>query len=116
MPEIDSMSEDFPALCEPSTAMTGMSRSRWALGEGRKEVSRGSEWGLLWTSPRRAKAIDCVKHAALLSNILGIRKANSLRGVHRDGHRIRQATRNVEVTAEVGAAVRLYDHRHERPN
>jgi hypothetical protein len=39
IPEIDSMSEDFPALCEPSTAMMGMSRSRWALGEKRNEVS-----------------------------------------------------------------------------
>ena len=33
MPEMDSMSDDFPALCDPRTTMTGMSRSRWALRE-----------------------------------------------------------------------------------
>ncbi len=27
IPEIASMSEDFPALCDPRTAMMGMSRS-----------------------------------------------------------------------------------------
>jgi hypothetical protein len=27
-PDIDSISEDFPALCAPTTAMTGMSSSR----------------------------------------------------------------------------------------
>ena len=33
IPDIASMSEDFPALCDPKTAMTGMSSSRWALRE-----------------------------------------------------------------------------------
>jgi hypothetical protein len=28
IPDIASMSEDFPALCDPKTAMTGMSSSR----------------------------------------------------------------------------------------
>lgn len=28
MPEMASMRDDFPALCAPTTAMTGMSRSR----------------------------------------------------------------------------------------
>jgi hypothetical protein len=28
IPEMASMSEDFPALCAPRTAMMGMSRSR----------------------------------------------------------------------------------------
>ena len=31
IPEIASISEDFPALCDPRTAMTGMSRSKCAL-------------------------------------------------------------------------------------
>jgi hypothetical protein len=33
MPEIDSMSDDFPALCDPTTAMVGISSSRSALRE-----------------------------------------------------------------------------------
>ena len=33
IPDMASMSEDFPALCDPKTAMTGMSSSRWALRE-----------------------------------------------------------------------------------
>jgi len=31
MPEIASMSDDFPALCQPMTAMEGISRSTSAL-------------------------------------------------------------------------------------
>jgi hypothetical protein len=31
IPEMASMSEDFPALCDPKTAMLGMSRSKCAL-------------------------------------------------------------------------------------
>jgi hypothetical protein len=40
MPEMDSMSEDFPALCEPRTAMTGISRSRWALWDGKRKKTQ----------------------------------------------------------------------------
>ena len=43
IPEIASMSDDLPALWDPRTAMTGMSRSRCALREEMEELRRVAE-------------------------------------------------------------------------
>ena len=40
IPEIDSIKEDLPALCDPVTAITGRSMSTWTL-ETAKNVRNG---------------------------------------------------------------------------
>jgi hypothetical protein len=47
MPEIDSMSDDFPALCDPTTAIIGMSSSRSALWEVKKRLQAKVWMGLI---------------------------------------------------------------------
>ena len=86
--------------------MTGMSRSRWALRKRKKRTQASSGWGLLQSSPCRSKAIYRVKHATLLCNILRVRETD--RGV--DWYYVGKATRNIEVTAHIRAAVRWGHH------
>ena len=70
MPEIASMSEDFPALCQPITAMEGMSRSTSALQDGL--VSCGKELGERY-APEGTHSSEKVEHASPSGGILWVR-------------------------------------------
>ena len=77
MPEIASMSEDFPALCQPITAMEGMSRSTSALQHGL--VSCGKKLGWRY-GPKGTHSSQKLEHAFPSGRILWVGQANGCHG------------------------------------
>jgi hypothetical protein len=59
MPEIASMREDFPALCQPMTAMAGMSSSTSALQH--RYATSGKELRQRY-APKSAHMSEKLKH------------------------------------------------------
>ena len=72
MPEIASMSEDFPALCQPITAMEGMSRSTSALQDGLVSCGKDSEPGQGY-APKGTHSSEKLEHASPSGSILWVR-------------------------------------------
>jgi len=70
MPEIASMSEDLSALCQPITAMEGMSRSTSALQDG--FVSCGKELGQRY-APKGTHSSEKLEHAFPSGSTLWVR-------------------------------------------
>ena len=75
IPDMASIRDDFPALCDPKTAMTGMSRSSCALRE-KINLEMIGQRGPLLSSPCFAKAIHRIKHLALLGDVIQVGKAH----------------------------------------
>ena len=69
IPDIDSISEDFPALCDPMTAIVGRSISAPTLDEN----ENGQElWDTCDNSPRCSHSIDDPKDLSSVRTLEGI--------------------------------------------
>lgn len=74
MPEIDSMSEDLPALWEPVTAITGRSMSTCTLW---KVSTIDHMLNTVAIIPRQMQRIDDVKHSPSSRCMLGVGEPNT---------------------------------------
>jgi hypothetical protein len=69
MPEIASMREDFPALCQPMTAMAGISISTSALGHGSLATDKEHRKSYV---PKSADPIEKLEHPLPSGSILWV--------------------------------------------